>query len=246
MTRRLTAAVLCEASADFRLAKCLVERCFEITGLAHSDIEFIDFTAHAKFCTFRDVGLFFKAHHKTTNPNSFLRSRFKGIPDTSGDRGPVMKFSELPSVARADILIITRDIDSRPERRSDIESIVEFLQDRAKLVAWGVADRCRESWVLSGFVPDAEHEKTAYQAWRKQLSFDPLEAPEKLQGDHHPRSAKAGLKKLTNGSPQREEQCWESTPLEHLQSHGEGNGLASFLKRLQDVVEQVTSRDNSR
>lgn len=239
MTDPVTVAVLCESDADFRVARGLLERCLQDAGLQNTDIKFIDFGSYATFCAFKNVDKEFSYRLKISNPNSFLRAKFKGIPDTNGDRGPVLKFSSLPTVESADVLIITRDVDNQPERIQHIDSIVGILVAKGKIVAWGMADRLRESWVLSGFVPRATHEHTAHRQWKSKLSFDPLQEPERLRGDHPPNSAKHGLDTLTGNDYSREEECWRETPLAHLQERGQDNGLATFIKRLIDVSTQI-------
>jgi hypothetical protein len=101
-------------------------------------------------------------------------------------------------------------------------------------VVIGVAHLKRECWVLAGFEPADEHERTQLARVLGELTFDPRLHAERLtaKGDGEVRSAKRVLRHLT-GSAEREADCWLLAPLDALRTRGQATGLTAFLAEIE-------------
>lgn len=132
-------------------------------------------------------------------------------------------------------VVLVCDADSQPERleglkqaRADHES---FYKPEYPIVV-GVADPCREAWVLCGFEP-RDHEQPALLEKIRELTFDPTRAAHKLNTSNSPRHAKRVLEFLTNGDLYREELCWSKAEFLTLHSSGLECGLQAYLEEVQ-------------
>jgi hypothetical protein len=81
-------------------------------------------------------------------------------------------------------VVLVRDMDNQPERRTSMETARAALADKlAFQVAIAAPDPKREAWILHGFEPQNDKEKTLLADERKRLGFDPVTNPERLRGD---------------------------------------------------------------
>jgi len=132
-------------------------------------------------------------------------------------------------------VVLVRDMDNQPERRTSMESARTELADKlAFQVVIAAPDPKREAWILHGFEPQNDKEETLLAYERRHLGFDPVTTPERLRGDRRrdaeqeDRDMKLVVERLTEGDHDRERQCLETTPLSVLQGRGQQTG-ADYL-----------------
>jgi hypothetical protein len=137
-------------------------------------------------------------------------------------------------------VVLVRDMDHQPERRASMESARAELADKlAFQVAIAAPDPKREAWVLHGFEPQNNNEKTLLADQLKTLGFDPVANPERLRGDRRKnpdqadRDMKLVIERLTQGEYDRELQCLATTPLSVLRERGKATGLADYLAEVE-------------
>jgi len=138
-------------------------------------------------------------------------------------------------------VIFMRDLDSQPERREHIEQArLEQIDPQPKLaIIIGTPDRMREAWVLNGFIPSNQQEKQILQEITTQLTFNPCEESHRLRSNSFTepdrlRNPKVVVEKLTGGRMEREQQCWEETPLEYLREKGVDTGLTAYINEIEE------------
>ena len=136
-------------------------------------------------------------------------------------------------------VIFMRDLDNQPQRREHIEQArLEQIDRQPKLaIIIGTADRMREAWVLNGFIPSNQQEKQILQEITTQLTFNPCEESHRLRNSltkaDRIRNPKVVVERLTGGRMEREQQCWEETPLEYLREKGVHTGLTAYIKEIE-------------
>lgn len=137
-------------------------------------------------------------------------------------------------------VVLVRDMDNQPERRTSMESARTELADNLVFqVAIAAPDPKREAWILHGFEPQNDKEETLLADARKHLAFDPVKNPERLRGDRRrgveqeDRDMKLVVERLTEGDHNRERQCLKTTPLSVLQGRGQATGLADYLEEVE-------------
>ena len=147
-----------------------------------------------------------------------------------------------------DAIILIRDVDDQPERVDGLnQAKTRFgAGNRPFKVIVGAARTKRECWVLAGFLPVDESENRLFDDERQYLGFDPTTRSHELTAKNNEnedkRSAKRVLRKLTQGSAVREEECWTQAPLERLKTKGQSNGLADYLKQVEEVLVPLVQR----
>jgi len=149
--------------------------------------------------------------------------------------------SHLQKTRNIKALLLIRDLDNQPERRQGIEQArSEHINRPPKLaIIIGTADRMREAWVLNGFIPFNQQEKQILQEITTELTFNPCDESHRLRSNSltepdRLRNPKVVVEKLTGGRMEREQQCWEETPLEYLREKGDRTGLTAYI----DEIEQ--------
>lgn len=137
-------------------------------------------------------------------------------------------------------VLLIRDLDNQPERRQGIEQArSEHIDRQPKLaIIIGTPDRMREAWVLNGFIPSNQDEKQILKEITTQLTFNPCEESHRLRNSltepDRIRNPKVVVEKLTGGRMEREQQCWEETPLEYLRQKGDRTGLTAYIKEIEE------------
>lgn len=135
-------------------------------------------------------------------------------------------------------VLLIRDLDNQPERRTGLEQArQQDSQRQPKLeIVLGTSDRCREAWVLNGFVPQNNAEKQTLKAIANRLTFDPCENAHRLRagsvGRDRFRNPKVILAELTGDEYDRQRQCWEEAPLDFLNQRGQETGLTAYLAEI--------------
>jgi hypothetical protein len=133
-------------------------------------------------------------------------------------------------------VILVCDEDSQPER---IEGLNQAREDHKKFyepdypIVVGVANPCREAWVLCGFeARDSEKQKLLDKT--RELTFDPTRDSHKLTTADTVRNAKRVLESLIGSDFDREVRCWNETNFEHFFNHGTQCGLKAYLEEVQE------------
>ena len=170
----------------------------------------------------------------------------KGLADARSGRRALRVVTQLFGKIGAAVLM--RDSDQDESRRAGLEQARQehCRQPDAFPVVIGVAKTKRECWVLSGFLAKTQAEETSFETERQRLGFNPLTRSEELTAQHDPdndlRSAKRVLTQFTNSNPEREKECWMTTPMNHLRGCGANNGLSEYLDEVERILMPVVRR----
>lgn len=142
------------------------------------------------------------------------------------------------------LLIIDLDVKS-DDRKAGLEQVRrEDLQNPQSLqIVLGVANPKREAWVLNGFLPVNPVEEKILATLTQELHFDPCLEAQRLRAPRsipdQSRNIKKVVEQLTQGSQDRERQCWEETDLTMLKQRGLNTGLTEYLEDLAFRLPQV-------
>ncbi|MEQ8819514.1 MAG: hypothetical protein RLY93_04670 [Sumerlaeia bacterium] len=242
-----TFAIVCEADADRRIACDLADRVL----LESERLSWIDNQEmlHSMRDWLRHDGEHFYLAWKTVKDryeDSIKGKReWKAFGNFSGNKGKpdaltarkALIYLEL-CMPRPKAVFLIRDSDGYPERKEGLEQARDEPSRRPFEVIIGVAEPCREAWVLAGFVPE-EHEASKLSDEQRRLGFCPVERShllkprenKQLKKGQSSTSAKAVHANLLP-NPDREAQCWRETPLPLLRERGHGCGLTAYLDEL--------------
>ncbi len=238
--------LICEGPSDPRVARGFAERVFT------ERIEWLRDSPDA-LLPWRGLEDRPKLPKKSEDPEylkwSSVKARYNalGLPDINGrfDGEPekpkatvALKALRLAAQRQPSAVVMVCDADNQPESRDGLEQArrrYEVEQTKTVPIVIGVADRCREAWVLVGYAPRNAREQERHQALIRELTFDPSQEPHRLR---HPRSgqarhAKDVLEQLCESDSSREQPCWEETPLETLKQNGEACGLKAYLEEIE-------------
>jgi hypothetical protein len=123
------------------------------------------------------------------------------------------------------VLVVARDLDDQPERRSGMRQALDEA-GRDALLATPLPES--EAWIVAGFEPEDDEERARLTAVKKNLGFDPTERPHELR-HHGPKDSKPVLEALTGGDVDREDCCLAN--LERLRRVGEDYFLLDYLNQ---------------
>ena len=145
---------------------------------------------------------------------------------------------------RPDIVVLARDLDGYPDRRSGIEQVCNGLPWPFKIVA-ALPDPEIEGWLVSGFMPKDADEQARLEQVRRELSFDPTTQSHRLTSHPNaaPTDAKRVLSQLCDDDHEREQACLER---DVLHQRGERNGARAFLDEVDQRVVPLFRRAISR
>ncbi|NTX64640.1 hypothetical protein HUA74_28725 [Myxococcus sp. CA051A] len=134
------------------------------------------------------------------------------------------------------VLVRDSDNDEAQRRKGLKQASAEVTSLGPILVA--VAHTKRECWILAGYTPETQAEKTRHQELRQQLGFDPCLRAEELtaQEDGAKRDAKRVLSLLTDGVVDREMQSLMHAALKQLEERGRNTGLSAFLSEIREKL----------
>jgi hypothetical protein len=166
-----------------------------------------------------------------------------GAPDSKAARRAIAYV--LNTFDNVTAILLVRDLDDQPERQTGLNQARDQCNNIRIII--GVADIERESWVLSGFRPSNDSEQALLTSARQELGFDPTSRPHQLRArnDTAIRSPKQVLRMLTRGNEEREQRCWIDTPLEVLRQNGQNNGLACFMREIEEGLVGVLTGNDS-
>jgi hypothetical protein len=237
--------VFCEARADFETASGLAERvlreegpdwlCDLLEGPAEVARQLHDWVSDSEGRAFFDL-------HNLKELARSLEVRipqghFDGQPGAAGalmGRTAFLIVRELTRRGTAvDAVLLVWDMDDQgsARRRGLEQARKEALQLAPRVIILGCPNPMREAWVLAGFEPETEAEKSRLAELRQELGFSPCEEAHRLgaKKEQARRSAKRVLEVLTEGDIERQAQCWRATSLAILRTRGEASGLKAFL-----------------
>src|SRR4028118_2424855 len=162
-------------------------------------------------------------------------------PDAANTIKIINLVSYLQKTRNIKALLLIRDLDNQPQRRQGIEQArSEHINRPPKLeIVIGTADRMREAWVLNWFIPFNQQEKQILQEITTELTFNPCDESHRLRSNSltepdRLRNPKVVVERLTGGRMEREQQCWEETPLEYLREKGVDTGLTAYIKEIEE------------
>lgn len=245
MTARF--AVVHESEADFHIATELADRVLLETiswlddELLPNQRSWLRETTGGEHFTWKDM------KQLARDAGIRVHGHFDGEPglaDAAAARRAILFL--LKSVPDLAAIVLIRDQDDQPERRSGLEQ-ARRQAHRGIVIVIGLAVVERECWVVSGFGPQDEQEISRLEAERTALGFDPrlrshqLTACKNNKAAHSPKRV---LRQLTASNQDRERRCWMEGPLDVLRERGGENGLAAYLHevrgRLAPLIGHVT------
>jgi hypothetical protein len=151
-----------------------------------------------------------------------------------------------PSDAYPTAVVVLRDQDDDPKgRRGGFEQAQrgsELPEDIALVVGLPIPER--EAWVLAGFDPEDDTERTALEVLREELGFSPNAEPERLtSGRPHEKKDSKRVMATLGITEERERRCVEVASPERralIAERGARAGLAEWLEQLEaKLVPQV-------
>jgi hypothetical protein len=233
--------LICEGPSDPRVAKGFAERVL----VEHEDLLWLRQAPVEAFIPWR--GLTENTVYLKWSDVPRLYGDDRTMPEYIGGFGEQTPNHMAKAASRAlrlaqksnpTAIVLVCDGDEKyEERKAGLEQAREkhATTTNACPVVIGVANRCREAWVLAGFDPRDDRERALLKSLRDKLSFDPIREPHKLQekNEGEPRSPKNALRKLLNHDSEREHPSWEETPLETLKQNGEACGLKAYLEEVE-------------
>jgi hypothetical protein len=167
------------------------------------------------------------------------RAARRGLPRDHGDNLAADRAVQVLwfECGRDAHIILFRDCDGQPERRTALEHVQTYYTDRSILIAFAV-DRL-EAWVLAAFTLEDEEERAALDQERKNLGFDPTARPHELTAQDPPakRNPKRVVAVLLNKRGNHREtyaEMMRTVAWDHLETdqRGVGCGLLSFREEI--------------
>lgn len=130
------------------------------------------------------------------------------------------------------VVVLIRDSDRQPQRRAGLQQAIKAHRSLLAAVI-GLAEPCREAWILAGFEPANDDEVDALCVLNQELGFDPRDESHKLSAKSDVRrSAKGVVARLTADDHDRQRRCWCESSLNALTTRRAHNGLAIYLSEV--------------
>ncbi len=242
-------AIVCEARADREIAQSLADRVvLEDVDWAEGILDSLrEWCNEVRADGQQWILEWTSVRHLAEVLNIRIRGHFNGevgAPDAATARRAVLVLQKLIS---PEAVFLIRDADNHQNRKTGLEQARRHFKDQMLKVVIGLANAEREAWVLAGYQPKDEFEQELLAKERQHLGFDPCERSEELtagRDDTAKRSPKRVLNVLSNGSKEREQECWTQTTLETLRRRGEANGLTDYLHEVKtSIVPLLTGRE---
>ena len=242
----------CEAAADFRTASGLLDRVLREEGPSWI-ADLIDEQSDSVRTWYLDSRgrAFFDVHTWREYAKQLSiripHGHFGGRPGGAGAlmaRTVFLIARELNRRAnegeQIEVVMLVWDMDDQPaDRRGGLAVARDEARSWATFeIVLGCPDPMRETWVLAGFDPVHDDERTCFEDIRRELGFSPIEQAHRLtaKDEQAKLSAKRVLRALVDGDPDREERCWRETPLEILRDRGASSGLREYLDAIRQLV----------
>lgn len=137
------------------------------------------------------------------------------------------------------VVIIIRDTDRDPSRAVGFQQ----ARDAGRWPFECILASCDpeiEAWLIVAWEPDDEDEIERYSAIVAQLTFDPVQHPNRLTstGGRAERDVKTVLSALI-ASGRAADERWSTTPLARLELRGVPSGLTSTIRALRQVLPRL-------
>jgi hypothetical protein len=244
--------VFCEAPADSRTIKGLVERVLReegpewlrdiLEGLAEAAREMRDWVSDEEGRDYFDLHQL--SHYARRQGIRVPQDHFNGEAGAAGSLMARTAFSVARELVqtrkKVDAVLIVWDMDDQGDQR--LRGLSQ-ARDEARhwasfAIVLGCPDPMREAWVLAGFEPESDDERDSLRALRQELGFHPCEEAHRLDAkeEHAKKSPKRMLGLLTKRDHDREMRCWTTVPLTTLRARGQDNGLTAFLEEVSAVL----------
>lgn len=240
--------VFCEARADFQIARDLVDRILREVGEPWvADV--MDGAPDGVRTYVPDGDREFFGVHRLT---SYVRTLGVRVPHGHFDGRPgaadavmartvyaVVHAMQKSLAEPIDAVVIVRDLDNDPSRRTGLEQARREAESWARFRAViGCANIMREAWVLAGFDPERSDEMDRLAELRRELGFSPTDHAHRLDSNNEQarHSPKRVLRHLSGGEWEREARCWQVTPLETLRTRCPESGLTAFLVEIETAL----------
>jgi hypothetical protein len=244
--------VCCESPADFKTVAGLVDRVIREKGpdwlrdLLEAPVggpeDALDWGGDPEGRSFFDIHKL--SHYARQLGIRVPQGHFNGDPGAAGALMArtffhvVRKF--LQRGEKIDAVLFIWDMDDRGNDRR--KGLHQARDEARKFMPFGIVLGCpdpmKEAWVLAGFEPANDAERSELAQLRQELGFNPCEEAHRLDAkqEQAKRNPKRVLHALTGGDSERESLCWTSAPLGHLMARGKFNGLAEFLGEVEQTV----------
>lgn len=244
--------VCCEAPADFKTVAGLVERVIREKGpdwlrdLLEAPVagpeHVLDWRGDPEGRSFFDI-------HKVADYARQLgirpaRGHFNGAPGAAGALMARTFFQVVRELVqrgnKVDAVLFVWDMDDQGNDRR--RGLNQARDEARKFMPFGIVLGCpdpmKEAWVLAGFEPTTDAERSELAQLRQELGFNPCEEAHRLEAkqEQAKRNPKRVLDALTGGDSERESLCWTSAPLDRLMARGKFNGLAEFLGEVEQTL----------
>jgi hypothetical protein len=244
--------VFCEAPADSRTVKGLVERVLReegpewlhdiLEGPEDAAREMRDWVPDEEGRDYFDLHQL--SHYARRQGIRVPQGHFNGEAGAAGALMARTAFSvarELVKTGRqVDAVLLVWDMDDQgKDRREGLRQARDEARRWAPFaIVLGGPDPMREAWVLAGFEPETNDERDSLKDLRQELGFHPCEEAHRLDAkdEHAKKSPKRVLGLLTKRDPDREMRCWTVVPLTTLRARGQDNGLTAFLEEVSAVL----------
>ena len=248
----LSFAVVCEAKADKETACGLADAVFRAQlGYEQSQISVArtwqGLEESTEFVKWKEVPRLVQKRLAKL-PRPVLQGYFAGKPGAhSAYEGRCALALVRHSTPNVNAVFLIRDDDRDAQRRMGLEQAREEAQSKHRLrapVVIGLAHLNRECWVLAGFEPRNDAERTKLRELRQELGFQPHEQAHNLtaKDEHAKKSAKRVLRELTGGDSDREAACWQEADPALLKSRGTETGLADYLCEVEQEIVPLFDR----
>lgn len=240
-----------EAPADLRRAALLLDRIIsEKVDWVGDDLDsirqFVGLSIGERHLRWKDIRARYKRSKLPPMNRRWLRSVRK-LPDAT----PARKALLLSKKYRPDVdfILLLRDADGQRGKREALKQARGGEGGRSPwpfTVIIGLAEQEQEAWLLNGFEPRDDGERSRLKELRKTLGFHPCRGAHKLhsKGDTKQTakpSAKRTLDELTNGSEERKLMCITDTDIETLCKNGDTTGLREYIGEIRERVIPVIS-----
>ena len=237
--------VVAEARADAQIACELADRVFvedeESPGWLDEDLlkhlrVWAGFERGTTFTKRASIKQF--ARQRRIGPIGHRRAGGPGSIGFAEARKTIILAERLMNGRSIHALLLIYDLDTQADQKAGMEEARAEVSGDVLRVVIGAANPKREARVLNGFEPETLAEDKSLAELRQDLGFNPCEWAERLTAkkDTAKRSARRVLGVLTKDSYEREQKCWQETPLDLLKRRGEKTGLHDYLVEVEGLL----------
>ena len=233
-----TIALVCEGPTDARTAMILADEliCRDVGCVQPEDLD-----NYRRYCGYQSQDpLKWKQISNIARQLKIVSvGHMNGLPVSDDAHNTAMALRLFDKCKpRPDAVMFIRDADKDSDRKKGIV-LARKVKSPANLpVIIGIAITMTECWVIAGFQPVDEYEKSRVKALLSGddpgVGFDPRLCSEELTAPKgHKRSSKRVLEHLTDGDHERERLCLVTIVKDQLHvERGQNNGLHDFISEI--------------